>query len=241
MLYRNYFKLVPVTVIFFILIIGLVTSCNKEEIPVFPINNNINPPPPPPPPPPPSPAPFAVAGPDIKMRNIGFMWLLGSCTQLSHFPATASWRKINGPGCIIERPDSFITKVSSFTTGIYQFELTARNSSGLTAKDTVTIEVEDLPARVVSWNNIPGLSGPFWDNLTLNLPAEAIGNVDYVMIRYVDGSGITYDWIPALLDYEPPTNGSSQRGYSYSFHSPPEIFIMGSVLVGEHYDVKIYY
>lgn len=225
-----------------ILIVFLVSviSCGKKELYVAPPTFNINPPPPPPPPGAPA-GPVAIAGPDLKIRSIGFMWLLGTYTQEKNLYAAASWRKIDGPDCSIDRADSFITKVSGYSNGIYRFELTAKIASGLTGKDTVTIQVEDLPVRMISLNNIPGQAGPFWDNITLNLPPEALDNLDYVMIRYLDNAGTPTEWIPALKDYEPAINWNTQRGYIYSVNPGDGLFIYGSIAYNERYDIKIYY
>ena len=167
------------------------------------------------------------------------MWLLGSHSLANYLQAYANWRKIDGPDCTIDQANSFVTKVSSFTTGVYRFELTATAVTGAVAKDTITIEVQNLPARFLSWTNIPGQAGPFWDNITLQLTQEAADSLDYVMIRLVATTGTIQDWIPAMNFYEPVAIGG--RSYSYEFHSPQTIFLWGSILFSERYDVRVYY
>jgi hypothetical protein len=53
-----------------------------------------------------------------------------------------NWSQLSGPGAInIDKPGMAKTSVNNFNLGIYQFELIVKDDGGLTAKDTVRIEV----------------------------------------------------------------------------------------------------
>ncbi|MDZ4794117.1 MAG: hypothetical protein SGI83_07550, partial [Bacteroidota bacterium] len=197
----------------------------------------------PPPPPPPGPLfpPIALAGPDLRIRDIGFMWLVGTYTHYTNPPSTATWRKITGPDCLINTPDAYITQVSSFTPGVYTFELTARSLDGLTGKDTVIIEVENLPSRILAFNTVQGLSGPNGDFITIPLNAEVFNEIDYVMVKEVERGGVVHNWEPVVFNFPPANFPNTGTGYWYTKDLINEISIVGQIRFSGQYDVRIYY
>lgn len=55
------------------------------------------------------------------------------------------WKKISGPSTyILESPNSRNTMVSKMGKGIYEFELTITDKSGLIDKDTTTVTVDEM-------------------------------------------------------------------------------------------------
>ena len=75
-----------------------------------------------------------------------FCWLLGNFNQNGNIKVEkTTWKKLSGPtSYLLENPDYLRTKVSNLEKGIYEFELTIANMSGLTAKDTVKITVGEI-------------------------------------------------------------------------------------------------
>ena len=77
-------------------------------------------------------------------RPMNFAILSGSVTGAAMRGARIRWEQISGPaGCIIENPDSVISKVSDLVIGSYQFKLTATTISGETMSDTMTLNVQE--------------------------------------------------------------------------------------------------
>ena len=77
-------------------------------------------------------------------RPMNFAILSGSVTGNGREGSIVQWEQMSGPtGCIIENPDSVITRVSNLVFGSYKFKLTATSISGLTMSDTMTLRVQE--------------------------------------------------------------------------------------------------
>ena len=96
-------------------------SCEPDPPPLPPIIRL-------PPPPPPTFFPNQSIWVDVMMnvsieRPMDFAILNGSVTGPGRNGAGVQWEQVSGPaGCIIENPDSIITRVSNLVIGFYQFK-----------------------------------------------------------------------------------------------------------------------
>ena len=118
-------------------------SCTRTPPPPPPIIRV--PPPPPPPPTISNRSSWVNANMNITIElPMNFAILTGSVTGSGTNGSRVRWKQISGPaGCIIENPDSVITRVSSLLIGSYQFELTASTISGETMSDTMALKVQE--------------------------------------------------------------------------------------------------
>ncbi|UKJ08649.1 PKD domain-containing protein [Solitalea lacus] len=67
------------------------------------------------------------------------------------------WTQLEGPSAAtIEKPDEIAVTITNLVSGIYKFEFEGKDSSGLTGKDTVTVNVieESLFKNKVVFNKI---------------------------------------------------------------------------------------
>lgn len=90
--------------------------------------------------------PIANAGSDQKITLPTDSVLLdGTASSDADGTITSyKWIKISGPSSSnIIKPDSSKTLVKTLVMGVYQFELTVKDNSGLTAKDTVQVMVDN--------------------------------------------------------------------------------------------------
>ena len=93
--------------------------------------------------------PIAYAGYDnMAILPTDFCWINGSYYDYEN-EANISflWEKVSGPSTyVLENPESLRTKVSKLGKGVYEFELTITDKSGLTGKDKVTVTVGEISA-----------------------------------------------------------------------------------------------
>lgn len=90
-------------------------------------------------------------------RPLDFAILNGSVTGPGINGSRVRWEQTRGAaGCIIENPDSVITKVSNLLVGSYQFKLTGTAISGVTMSDTMTVTVQEAtsPSRQIFFSNL---------------------------------------------------------------------------------------
>jgi len=91
-------------------------------------------------------APIANAGADQDVDvSESFFVLSGSGTTQKGTITDFSWTQVSGPNTtVIDNSTAATTSVSGFVAGTYTFQLQVTNSFGLTAKDTVVINVVGL-------------------------------------------------------------------------------------------------
>jgi hypothetical protein len=106
----------------------------------------------PPPPPPPTPGnrpPSAYSGYDLIVHfpaDTGYLY--GGVYDPDNNIATIQWTKIAGPPSFdIVRPDSIFSRITNLGKGVYKFEIKVIDSLGLSARDTNTVIVGELPAN----------------------------------------------------------------------------------------------
>ncbi|HET9278181.1 MAG TPA: hypothetical protein VFN95_08330 [Flavitalea sp.] len=141
-------------------------SCGKEipDIPRQPI----------PPPPFLLPSPNQTIWVDANMNitielPLNFAILNGIAFGPGTNGASINWEKISGPAsCLIENPDSLITKVANLENGIYQFGLTVTTTSGEISFDTMTLKVQDATStnKQIFFSNL-NWSCPFGCSIVL--------------------------------------------------------------------------
>ena len=99
-----------------------------------------------------------------------------------------NWSQLSGPGAInIDKPGTAKTSVNNFNLGIYQFELIVKDDGGLTAKDTVRVEV--MPATQI---NHPPVANAGPDQAIL-LPKNSVV-VDGNKSTDPENNIISYSW-----------------------------------------------
>ncbi len=134
------------------------TCCNVETLP---IDHSTSTPPPthtvPPKTETPANAPTAFASEDLQViLPVNVVWLSGAYSDIGTIDNFV-WKKTSGPSSyIIENSNSLRTKVSKLEKGIYEFELTVTNKSGLTDKDTTRVTVGQMSANLaeIIFNNM---------------------------------------------------------------------------------------
>jgi hypothetical protein len=133
--------------------------------------------------------PVANAGNNISIRlPVALATLNGSGSDPDGTIASYQWKNISGPaGFRIVSPLTGVTDVADLVAGNYKFELTVTDNGGLSATDTVEVEVlPSLPpvnqVPVVSAGNAQTITLP---TNTLTLNGTASDN---------DGSIISYLW-----------------------------------------------
>ena len=101
--------------------------------------------------------PVANAGADQTVQvTLAFFTLSGSGTTSSGTITGYQWSSISGPNTpVINNASSATTSVSGFVAGTYQFQLQVTNSFGLSAKDTVVINVIGTTTITLQPNNNP--------------------------------------------------------------------------------------
>ena len=89
--------------------------------------------------------------------------LAGSAYDKENNIQMAQWDKISGPASfLIENQTSISTQVKNLQLGVYQFELTVKDSYGLMSKDTVAVTVGQIsttPNETIFKNFIWGTEG----------------------------------------------------------------------------------
>ncbi|HEX7846774.1 MAG TPA: hypothetical protein VF476_13310 [Chitinophagaceae bacterium] len=103
----------------------------------------------PPPPPPANRPPLASSGYDLIVHwpaDSGFLY--GNVYDPDMNIATIQWTKIAGPASFhIVRPDSVFSRITNLQKGVYKFEIKVTDSAGLSASDTNTVVVGEMPAN----------------------------------------------------------------------------------------------
>ena len=102
-------------------------------------------------------APVANAGTDQTVQlPAAFFTLSGSGATSSGTITAYQWSRISGPNTpVINNTSSATTSVSGFVAGTYQFQLQVTNSFGLSAKDTVVINVVGIQTITLQPTNNP--------------------------------------------------------------------------------------
>lgn len=68
--------------------------------------------------------------------------LIGDGTSVTGFIVAYYWRQVKGPTrAVIESGNTAYTLVNNLTYGVYEFELTVTDNSGLTGMDTIEVTV----------------------------------------------------------------------------------------------------
>src|ERR1051326_2550024 len=135
-----------------------------------------------------------------------------------------NWVKISGPmPCSISQPSSAKTEVTNLAEGVYQFELTVKNRSGLASKDTVLISVLGiiiLKSFTEEFDTVFRLGSKGW------------------LIK--DNSfGVSATWVQGKLGYD--KTGKKYGFPAYSFTTSQDEFIYASIIsayVGNSYTIN---
>jgi hypothetical protein len=117
-------------ILFLLFAVGLFISCKKETATLPSAVNHFQS------------VPKAFAGTDVYIIYPVNSCMLKGSAQYPINIKTTSWKKISGSGSfVIENSTSFETKLSNLETGVYAFEFSITNTTGLTGKDTVWVTV----------------------------------------------------------------------------------------------------
>jgi hypothetical protein len=134
------------------------------------------------------------------------------------------WRLVSGPlSYIFKNPDSIQTKVSNMTAGVYAFELTVTDATGLFSKDTVSVTVNksnateyDLDIAYVGSYSL--ITTDLWDYETIYTYTEIRGNVIFQ----------PFGELQISIDEYPDTPGAFIQ---VAQQDPNQVFLQGSLSV----------
>jgi Right handed beta helix region/Secretion system C-terminal sorting domain len=144
-------------------------------------------------PPPPNQAPTANAGNDqtITLPNTSIN-LDGLGYDFDGTITAYKWTKISGPNVgVISNPVASFTTVTGLSLqGVYEFLLTVTDNGGLTATDTIVINVNGIPPPPPPPNVAPTANGG--GNKTITLPASSVVAVGSGLDT--DGTIASYQW-----------------------------------------------
>jgi len=154
--------------------------------------------------------PIAKAGPDqVIILPTDSILLDGSASNDPDGTITNwLWTNISGAAPVnISNSTSAISKVKIFTVGVYKFELSVKDNSGLTTKDTVQVLVNPGTGA-----NRPPIANAGADQL-ITLPANAV-TLDGSASTDPDNNFIGYSWAkisgPSLFSISNPTSTQPQ-------------------------------
>jgi len=183
--------------IFSVILINL--NCEKER----PSNgrSNTNASSPPPPPPSTNTAPVVDAGPDIRLEiPTTHTMLSGNAYDANSNIKDYHWIEIAGPeSYFLESPYNLSPKLAWLEEGEYEFELTATDKDGLSARDTVKVTVFSNLKKYILSNLIPAASG----FSISQIPTEVADNLKWVFGKSAGrceqadagpNPGIDYNW-----------------------------------------------
>jgi hypothetical protein len=153
-------------------------------------------------------APSANAGSDQTITlPTNSVTLTGSGSESNGTIVSYAWTQLNGPATsIISSPGNASTAVSGLIRGVYRFQLTVTDNSGVTASDVVTVTVNPTP---VVTGPLSANAGP---NQTITLPANSVTLNGYG--TETNGTIVSYAWTqlsgPGTASISDP--GNSQTG-----------------------------
>ncbi|HXB33669.1 MAG TPA: hypothetical protein VNV35_09615 [Puia sp.] len=133
--------------------------------------------------------PSANAGSDQSITlPVDSTQLLGSGTEANGTIVSYKWVQLSGPSVsTIASSGSATTEVTALVQGVYTFQLTVTDNSGVTATDQVTVTVNAAPPH------IPPVAVP-GPNQTVALPAASV-TLDGSGSYDVDGTIVGYEWV----------------------------------------------
>lgn len=86
--------------------------------------------------------PVVSAGTDLSIRlPLNSITVNGKATDQDGTIANINWTKVSGGNATIQNPNSINTTISNFTAGTYIFRLSARDNSGSTTSDELSINI----------------------------------------------------------------------------------------------------
>jgi hypothetical protein len=102
--------------------------------------------------------PIVDAGPDQNLNSLTTSTILtGTVTDPDGNSFTVQWTKISGGNVTINTPLSIISSITNMQPGVYVFQLTATDSKGASASDTVTITIANSLGIIYWGRNDTGL------------------------------------------------------------------------------------
>lgn len=169
--------------------------------------------------------PTVDAGPDIVIANPLELVFLGGIVTAGDNPiVTTVWSQVSGPnGASFTNSSDINTGVTGLITGTYVFRLTATDSIGLTASDTMSLNVLPANAVIYYWNQIGASVPDISDILNSDFvtfvsgsPAEVPFNDDgipmYSGIAYLLTEPIKNSWKDKVETWNNGTIGSGLFG-----------------------------
>ncbi|MBS1664282.1 MAG: T9SS type A sorting domain-containing protein, partial [Bacteroidetes bacterium] len=136
--------------------------------------------------------PVANAGGDVSITlPTNSVKLAGSGSETNGTIVGYTWTQVNGPSTAsIVSPNVSTTVISNLVAGVYTFQLTVKDNSGVTATDQVQVTVN--PAAAPPANQPPvANAGP---DQTVNT-TETVVNLDGSASYDPDGTIVKYQWI----------------------------------------------
>ena len=132
-------------------------------------------------------APVAYAGSDRQLvYPVDSLKLEGSGLDADGNITQYRWKMVNGPTpFMIHSPNAAHTRVNQLTVGTYEFELTVTDNHGATGRDTMQVEVKNIPeSKAIIYPN------PVQSILNLRIDANTYINNTTVVIYDASGKAV---------------------------------------------------
>jgi PKD repeat protein len=135
-------------------------------------------------------SPSANAGPDQAITlPTNSVTLTGSGTESNGTIVSYAWTQVSGPStAVISAAGSAQTGISGLIQGVYKFQLTVTDNSGVTATDVAMVTVN--PAAVAPPQPPVAIAGP-----AQTVAAGTVVNLDGSASYDTGGSIVAYDWV----------------------------------------------
>ena len=181
--------------------------------------------------------PAANAGVDLIVElQVNETFLNGSCSYWKNKPEIFKWAKVSGPGSYnLENENAMRTKLSGMEKGIYQFEFTVTDPTGLYDTDTILVIVGEISAnptevifKDVNWTQ----SGLLWGSL-----AEVKNIYNDLPVGSVFKVFILAD---SLLDWSELAQNSDTENYTF-FLKDGHLYIYSNYSESGAANIKVVY
>ncbi len=163
--------------------------------------------------------PSANAGPDQSVTlPVDSVSLQGSGTEANGTIVSYKWVQLSGPSITtIVASGQASTEVDGLVVGVYTFQLTVTDNSGVTATDQVKVTVNPAPPHV------PPVAVPGPDQ-SVTLPVSSV-TLDGSGSYDTDGTIVSYEWVQISgLGGVTITNSSSAKAELYGLQPGTYVF-----------------
>ncbi|MBS1664283.1 MAG: T9SS type A sorting domain-containing protein [Bacteroidetes bacterium] len=167
-------------------------------------------------------APLANAGTDFSITlPTNSVTLSGSGSETNGTIVSYAWTQVNGPStAVFADASQAVTSASELLEGVYLFQLTIKDNSGVTAFDQVKVTVNAAPGAPVNQPPVAD-AGP---DMTIEQTAAPV-TLDGSASHDPDGTIVKYQWVQtAGLSGVTLTNAGSAKPAAYGMNPGSYVF-----------------